>query len=89
MADRAEDIAAFHVHSGRPDLVAPPGVPFNKQPDHRSIWDLKDPTGPAEIWAHATRAKEMIERDPARYCFGLPDGVQPGPKSGPARRIVL
>jgi len=51
----------------------------------RRIWDLGDPSGPAEIEGHTVHVGEMLERDPARYVAELPEGVRPGPKSGENR----
>jgi hypothetical protein len=52
------------------------------------IFDLQDPSGPAQIMTHALRAAEMIERGQGRYVRVLPPNVRLGPKRG-LDRIVL
>jgi hypothetical protein len=52
------------------------------------IFDLDDPSGPAEILMHDIDAREYIERDPRRYVRELPKGKTFGPRSGVNGRIV-
>jgi hypothetical protein len=52
------------------------------------IWDLMDPSGPAQVQLHHTSALEWLARDTrARYVEKL-SGQTPGPKVG-LNRIVI
>jgi hypothetical protein len=53
------------------------------------IWDLSDPSGPAQVQLHHTSAQEWMARDAqARYVEKLPQGTAPGPKVGLNRIII-
>jgi hypothetical protein len=52
-----------------------------------TIYDLKHPSGVAQIQTHSVDAAEMCERAPDRYVRTLPPGVKLGPLSG-ANRII-
>jgi hypothetical protein len=52
------------------------------------IWDLNDPSGPAQIQLHQTSAREWLARDSqSRYVEKL-SGQTPGPKVGLNRIII-
>jgi hypothetical protein len=51
------------------------------------IWDLQDPSGPAEVDHWSTDNGESLERDPLRYVKKLPPGLKPGPRTGTNRII--
>lgn len=51
-------------------------------PTKRLIIDLKDPSGPSEVFLWSTDAAESLERDPSRYVEKLPPGMKMGPRSG-------
>jgi hypothetical protein len=51
------------------------------------IYDLKHPSGVAEVQMHGIDALDACTRDPKRYVRWLPAGVKLGPKQG-RERIV-
>jgi hypothetical protein len=50
----------------------------------RVAWERESGGGPIEILTHQ---HDIVERDPKRYVRKLPEGVQPGPRSGPHRVV--
>jgi hypothetical protein len=54
--------------------------------EYVTIWDLNDPSGPAQVQLHHTSAQEWMARD-SRYVETL-SGQTPGPKVGPNRIII-
>lgn len=52
------------------------------------VWDLNDPSGPAQYQLQTVAAREWLARDPSRYVLTLPPGTNAGPKSGMNRIII-
>jgi hypothetical protein len=58
------------------------------QAEYLIIWDLNDPSGPAQVQVHRTTALEWFARDTqSRYVENL-SGQTPGPKIG-LKRIII
>jgi hypothetical protein len=67
------------------------GLPVVKSTDGRGrvvVFDLLDPSGPAEVLLHGIDARDALARSPRQYVAVLPLGVRAGPKCG-RNRIVL
>lgn len=54
-----------------------------------TLWDLLDPSGPAQVQLRGITAREWMARDTNnRYVEQLPPGTPPGPKVGINRIII-
>jgi hypothetical protein len=52
------------------------------------IFDLRHPSGPAEVMMHGIDALDAVARDPKRYMRWLPALTKLGPKQGVNRIVV-